>query len=299
MIVLPNKNQEAFKCVGNAITVQHGLLPLRLGFQAAFKQRLNLPQLIQDSWNDRSTSSNAIVFSEGDWVYFSRCDHALRRFVTPQPSSAMTGMFDATEVIVSPTIPFEVASFEEHSPPAVLVVQEMPFECFLQTIEFRACIGATEKVLIPSSLTYSSVTFFCIELPTFMQVSIPDAMVGAFIDLLQATMTACECIVLRVENTATTGLDPIVVIHSNERSDHMHSVLLLLEGTRREPLHSFLRILVEVHCSRFKTPPCLLPRSMELMCPRTSAPLKTLRLSCFTHEVKFEQAAIMDTRAFP
>ena len=92
--------QEAFRGVGNAITVQHALLAIVLGLQAVTKQSLNLSMLIQQSWESRLINSNSVVFLDGDFVFFAPVEHALRSFVTPQPPVTMSG-----EVEVSLAIP--------------------------------------------------------------------------------------------------------------------------------------------------------------------------------------------------
>ena len=84
LIVLPSKLQEAFKCVGNAITVQHGLIPLLFGIQAVFKQPLDLHNLVKQSWNARLTSVNSIIFHQGDFVFIEKIEQAVISFLSPQ-----------------------------------------------------------------------------------------------------------------------------------------------------------------------------------------------------------------------
>ena len=84
LIVLPSKLQEAFKCVGNAITVQHGLIPLLFGIQAVFKQPLDLHNLVKQSWNARLTSVNSIIFHQGDFVFIEKIEQAVIGFLSPQ-----------------------------------------------------------------------------------------------------------------------------------------------------------------------------------------------------------------------
>ena len=84
LIVLPSKLQEAFKCVGNAITVQHGLIPLLFGIQAVFKQPLELHNLVKQSWNARLTSVNSIIFHQGDFVFIEKIEQAVISFLSPQ-----------------------------------------------------------------------------------------------------------------------------------------------------------------------------------------------------------------------
>ena len=84
LIVLPSKLQEAFKCVGNAITVQHGLIPLLFGIQAVFKQPLELHNLVKQSWNARLTSVNSIIFHQGDFVFIEKIEQAVIGFLSPQ-----------------------------------------------------------------------------------------------------------------------------------------------------------------------------------------------------------------------
>ena len=76
-VVLPTNLQDAFRCVGNAITVTHGLLPLLIALQAVFPERFDVQQLLRQAWSDRLTSYNAVLFQKDEHIHFTKVHHAV------------------------------------------------------------------------------------------------------------------------------------------------------------------------------------------------------------------------------
>ena len=95
-IALPTKIQAAFKCVGNAITVQHAILPLLIGLQAALKQPIDIHKLLAASWKDRIMDHNAVIFQRGDFVFLAKIDQALSGFVSPREEFRVNGNLEIT-----------------------------------------------------------------------------------------------------------------------------------------------------------------------------------------------------------
>lgn len=94
LLVLPSKLQEAFKCVGNAITVQHGILPILVGLQAVLKQPFDIHALLTRSWSDRMTGFNAVIFHHGDFVILAKAEQALTAYVSPKQENPSSGPFE-------------------------------------------------------------------------------------------------------------------------------------------------------------------------------------------------------------
>ena len=81
-IILPTNLQAAFRCVGNAITVTHSLLPLLLALQAAFVERFDVQRILHEAWAARLTSYNAMLFQQDEFVHFIKVSHAIAKYVS-------------------------------------------------------------------------------------------------------------------------------------------------------------------------------------------------------------------------
>ena len=78
---LPLKLSEAFRIVGNAIAIPHGLLALLIAFQAVLPTRIDFQQAIRQCWDSRLTADNAMIVTQRDWAYIiqhNQCTTLLR-----------------------------------------------------------------------------------------------------------------------------------------------------------------------------------------------------------------------------
>ena len=190
-VILPSKIQEAFKCVGNAITIQHGIIPIIIGLQAAFKEILDVHQLIKQSWSERLTCRNAIVFQKGDFVYLARIEDAIL-FLSPQPS--LPEHSDNQVLVTCPCFRFDRV---------LMVPKTMCFEAFVrccfqgplelteaislsdgqQTVDPRTRFDAlrsirVEWVLTLKSKSFGSLTFVCREYRSANQLPKPEVTIS-------------------------------------------------------------------------------------------------------------------------
>ena len=67
-IFMPDKIPLAFRAIGNAIAVPHAVLALVIGFQSITKVHGSILKIVQQCWNDRLTTRNAIVLERKNHV---------------------------------------------------------------------------------------------------------------------------------------------------------------------------------------------------------------------------------------
>ena len=320
MIVFPNRIQEAFRGVGNAITVQHALLAIVLGLQALTKQNLNVSGLIQRSWDDRLINSNSVVFTEGDFVFLAPIDHAIRSFVTPQPTTTMSGEVEVTlaipqcwclcsarfagdaslefvlrqrlkgpidlisqisiqvsthsrdlksslakiaksgpvqqlvincvqigsieaiahsfesptsdapltEVIISPTAPFEAQHVRDSEVPQQIDIPCIDFEGIVSTKEFQMFLTAIEKTQSDVTSRPHQISILCPDIPTVLTATVDVWHVNPFKFRLQQSSQASQGKLFSVDNTATTGGSDLLVLQS--RCDPPQDPVVFLES---------------------------------------------------------------------
>lgn len=82
--VMPVKIGESFHGIGNAVSIPHSLLTLCVGFQALTAEAIDPIQIVKKAWKDKLTSSNAILFEQGEFVHLQPIADAMAQ-VQPRP----------------------------------------------------------------------------------------------------------------------------------------------------------------------------------------------------------------------
>ena len=82
---MPTKVQTAFRGIGNAISVPHGLWALSISMRAIGQTCIDPLKLVRDAWQSRLCARNAILFEREAFVHLVRVQH-LAQWISVKPS---------------------------------------------------------------------------------------------------------------------------------------------------------------------------------------------------------------------